>query len=208
MLRRRYPRPITALLLVMAAVAFIACSSQDDTTDPGTQPGTFLTGPSTPADQPITLHGPGDSAQPTCSLLDAAELSRIAGEPMGNPSSIALGPPLGQQVCTFGALASGSYTIAQVSLVAQDGLAASLRDDGFTVQRLFDETFTMFPNAILVPGIGDAAFRHKNTLEVLAGEVTFSVSLAYSDGAARRPASLETLVALATIVLDRIEVPG
>lgn len=203
-MRLRRPWPII-LAVCFVAAGFVGCDQGDDSARTVTVE--LPEGSPTPGDAPSTLLGPGANGG-VCPLLDAATLSTLAGEPMGNPAPIDMGAPLGQQVCTFGALDAGSYTTAQVSLVTMDGLAGSLRETDFTVTQLFDESFSRAPDAILVHGIGDAAFRHKNTLEVLSGEATFSVRLSRTDGTAGQPVSLETLVAMAAVVIERISPEG
>lgn len=204
----RYTSAAFALVLGAICTAAVACSdSADDSSSssysfPAISDETEATGPS-------ILVGPGSSAASimVCDLLDESELSALAGEPMGSPSPLELGPPLGQHVCTFGALHPDSHTVAQISMISEDGLAEALRAEGFNVQQVFDETFEMFPNSILVPGVADAALRHDDTLEVLAGNVVFSVSLTSTDGTERQAASLETLVAMAELVIQRLEIP-
>jgi hypothetical protein len=204
-LGRRLAAPI--ILALAIGVLLVACSRGD-----GATPATVAT-PGDGSQQVdggtghghIPLLAPGGPQQASCDLIEASEISAVAGEPLANPTPLALGPPLGQEVCTFGSADRGTYAVAQVSVVREEGFEPALSESGFTVTKLFDQTLLLYPNAVLVPGIGDAAFRHDDTLEVLVGDVMFSVSLSVSDGIGRSSPSLETLVAIAELVLPRLD---
>jgi hypothetical protein len=192
----RIARTLATAALVVAVAA--ACS---DNGDPGPSPEGSVGLFDGTVDAPVR-HGP---VPPVCSLLTTGEASELAGEDLREPASDVTPGGIGQQVCTFGATAFFSYTYVQVSLVAEADWPPELHARGYTARRVFEEARDSYPMIEPVTGIGEDAFRHGNTLEVLTGDVTFGVKIALNDRSGGIEAPLGDLVRAAELILGRLD---
>lgn len=208
-------RPLLRPLLLVSVLLLLlgACGDGDDS-PPGDAAATgegesagVMNAPGDTAEGAPSPFDPADSAGSVCDLLTGEEATNFTGETMGEPSAQRLDAPLYQQVCTFGAEASGSYSLLQVSVVDETQFEASLAEQGYTARALWLDTRKLHPNAEVIPGLGDGAFRHGDTLEVHRGDFAIGVSIARNDGTGRTPVPLDSLVHLARVVLSRLD-PG
>ena len=173
---------------------------------------TTLIRPSQPTNQ-VTPTGAGDSTaiaiSPTvsldvCDLVPVEQAQRLTDRDLNEPRALNLGAPLGQKVCTFGAADRSFATVLQVSVVDEGMFTGTLAESGYTVDQLFAETRALYPTAVTVTGIGDDAFRHGDTLEVLHNGYTVGISLSLGSSYASEAAPLETLAAIAALALQSL----
>jgi hypothetical protein len=213
-LPRRIRFLLTAALPVVAFLA--ACGSEAEVADPTEatpeeSTATTLVRPSRPVNQPGASSESGtviaispDLSLDVCDLVPVGEAQRITGREMSAPRAVYLGEPLGQKVCTFAAADRTFATVLQVSVVDESVFSGSLAEGGYTIEQLFAETKALYPAAIAVTGIGDDAFRHGDTLEVLFNGYTIGVSLSLGSNYTNEAASLDTLAAIAAIALQSL----
>ncbi|MDZ7728693.1 MAG: hypothetical protein U5Q44_11130 [Dehalococcoidia bacterium] len=148
-------------LVVLSLFAFVACRGDD--VDSAASPA--ATGTAGDADAPrIGVRSSDEAAGvDACSLLDAGEVETFAGEPMAEPHLQRMGPPLYQEVCTYGPKVPGSYSLLQVSVIDESRFDSGFAASGFTARSVWEQTRSIYPNAQVLPGVGDGAFRHGDT---------------------------------------------
>lgn len=210
-------RILVFIATALPAVALLgACGSnteganfQDDVVEDST--ATTLIRPSRPVNQPGATPESGtviaispDLAVDVCDLVPVAEAQRITGRELSAPRAVYLGEPLGQKVCTFAAADRTFATVLQVSVVDESVFTGTLAEGGYTIEQLFAETRALYPAAVAVTGIGDDAFRHGDTLEVLYNGYTVGVSLSLGSNYSNEAAPLETLAAIAALALESL----
>lgn len=216
------PLPLRRIRLFLATAAplallLVACGpgadvSNVDTEATGESTDTTLVLPSRPTTPGMPTDKEGGTViaiSPTvsldiCELVPVEAAQRITGRELGAPRAVNLAEPLGQKVCTFGAADRSFATVLQVSVVDEGMLPGALAASGYTVERLFAETRALYPTAVTVTGIGDEAFRHGDTLEVLYNGYSLGVSLSLGDSYTSEAAPLETLAAIAALALENL----
>lgn len=211
------PRPLLPAALIALTVLAAACSSGGDS-DTATE-STLVDGSATSTIRPqrpeiqipplatgnSTVIALGGSASlDVCDIVPVDDAQRLLGRELAAPRGVNLGAPLGQVVCTFGSTDRSYATVLQVSIVAQDVFDEDLLQSGYTVAQLFDETRALYPSSVKVQGIGDDAFRHADTLEVLHGEYAIGVSLSLGSNFSSQAAPLETLAAIAALAIANL----
>jgi hypothetical protein len=212
LLRLVLPTALVALTMLAAA-----CSSSGESEiesgstlvdDPGTatvpvQRPTSPLGPVGTGNSTVIALGDNGSLD-VCDIVPVDDAQRLLGRDLSAPRGVNLGAPLGQVVCTFGSTDRSYATVLQVSIVAQNVFDEDLLQTGYTIGQLFDETRALYPSSVKVHGIGDDAFRHNDTLEVLHGEYAIGVSLSLGSNFSSQAAPLETLAAIAELAIANL----
>lgn len=188
-------RPLAlAIGATMLAAAVSACGGSGGTVDLVTKPGDPGSGSNI-----LVTGGTTGTVIDACSLLTAEEASDLAGESLREPSLDNYAN--GQSVCTFGATRFMSYTFVQVSLFVE---SPQMNSDGYTARQMFEEQRKANQPTEEIDNIGEDAFRHANSLEVLAGTTTFGVRIAMADPGGMVSVPQEDLETMARIVLARL----
>ena len=182
------PASATAVLTLRTATATATASA--------TVAGS-ATRTATAAGTAVAASGPYDP----CKLLDQGQVEEAAGQKMdvGARNGMGVVSPLGQNVCTW-ASSSVPVRIVQVSVIRQQDFSDQLKNSGYTVERLYNDTKAGMSDAQPVSGVGDEAYRSRTHLYVRKGTVYVQVDV--SGGSATT--GNETLISLARATLQRL----
>ncbi|MCZ2111153.1 MAG: DUF3558 domain-containing protein [Dehalococcoidia bacterium] len=113
-----------------------------------------------------------------CKLLTAEEVAAAIGNPVDEgQAGEAKGSPLGQAICTWSGQGGLSANSLLVSVERSKDFAKTLKDQGYTAKKLYEDGKKIATDATDVTGVGVAAYRSKNGLNVLVDGATFNVSL-------------------------------
>ena len=188
-----------AVLPFVAALCLAACSSNDGEGQPALGSTTTVDdgGANTFSIVPRDPSAPVD----VCSLIAPEEAGQIFGYDDARATAVTLGAPLNQVVCSY---ATGGTTVLQVAIVDERRLSPDLREQGYDAEFVFERAREQsLGYGFDVTGLGEAAFRHGDTLEMLVGPYAVGISVSNPDtGYNRPPVTLETLTQLAVRVID------
>ncbi len=135
-----------------------------------------------------------------CALLTKAEAEAALGEQVKEPEFTDTKNPLGQKLCLYSPVSEKAKRFIQLSVVQNEGMGKSLRDQGYNVEQLYEETKNNLTDAKPVSGIGDGAFWGTNGLHVLKGNFYLNISV----GNTSIPQNLELAKGLAEKVVPRL----
>ena len=108
---------------------------------------------------------------------------------------------MGQKIVFYGPVSDKETSFIQVSIVRNEEMEDSLKEQGYSVKQFFEETKKALPESPqTVKGFGDEAFWTSGALHILAGDVFVTVSTSHSD----TPEALDRAKEVAGIVLDRL----
>ena len=133
-------------------------------------------------------------------LLTRADAEAALGEQVKEPDLKDTKNPLGQKICFYAPVSDQSGKFIQISVVQNEGMGKSLREQGYNVAQLYNETQKNLTGAKPVPGIGDEAFWGTNGLHILKGNVYLTISV----GNTSRPENLEMAKRLAEKAVSRL----
>ncbi|MFZ5644707.1 MAG: hypothetical protein ACOY46_14045 [Bacillota bacterium] len=134
------------------------------------------------------------------SLLTKAEAEAALGGQVKEPEIKDTKNPLGQKICFYAPVSEKEDRFIQISVVQNEGMSKNLRDTGYNVKELYEETKKNLADTKPVPGFGDDAFWGTNGLHILKG--SFYVNIAV--GNTSRPENLEFAKGLAEKVVSRL----
>ncbi|MHB1042081.1 MAG: hypothetical protein ACYC0Q_04505 [Eubacteriales bacterium] len=135
-----------------------------------------------------------------CALLTKVEAEAALGEQVKEPESRDTKNPLGQKICLYSPVSDKSENFIQLSLVQNEGMTNTLREQGYNVEQLYKETKENLAEVKPVSGIGDEAFWGTNGLHILKGNVYLNISV----GNTSKPENLELAKDLARKAVDRL----
>jgi len=133
-------------------------------------------------------------------LLTKAEVEAALREQVREPEFTDTKNPLGQRLCFYSPVSEKADKFIQLSVVQNEGMGKSLRDQGYNVEQLYKETKKNLADAKPVSGIGDEAFWGANGLHILKGNVYLNISV----GNTSIPENLELAKVLAEKVVPRL----
>ena len=136
-----------------------------------------------------------------CALLTMDEVTAAAGQPMLAGEFEKGSNPFGQTMCLWGAEAALSHQVVQLSVMRESDFDPLLKKKNYDAKALYEQALTLYPSPVELDGVGRAAFRSDNTLQVLGDGVAFTVSVGL---AGRHSVSDDTLVSLARSVEARL----
>ncbi len=135
-----------------------------------------------------------------CTLLTKSEAEAALGETVKEPELKDTKNPLGQKICFYAPVSDKSDRFIQLSVVQNEGMTKNLRDSGYNVKQLYEETKKNLTDAKPVTGIGDDAFWGTNGLHILKGNEYLNISV----GNTSKPGNLELAKGLAEKVVGRL----
>jgi hypothetical protein len=133
-------------------------------------------------------------------LLTKAEVETALGAQLKDPEYKDTKNPLGQKLCFYAPVSDKVEMFVQLSLVQNEGMTKNLRDQGYNVAQLYNETKKNFADIKPVPGIGDEAFWATNGLHILKGSFYLNIST----GNTGKPVTLELAKRLADKAVNRL----
>ncbi len=134
-----------------------------------------------------------------CGLVTVQEVSTALGAPIGSPEPSAFGPPLGGKSCIWSNTNAPPIRTFQITVRTNADIDKRLKDQGQTVERLFDDTknLTKQDGKIAVEdvtGLGDRAFKTPSIYYVMKKGVSLQADLGLnSDPSAQARTALQTL---------------
>ncbi|HVF14462.1 MAG TPA: DUF3558 family protein [Acidimicrobiales bacterium] len=172
-----------------ALLTFAACGGgdDDDTSDPAPSGGVATT----------ASGGQGQAAAATpdpCTLVTVDEVSAALGSPIETPEGSTLSPPIGGRTCLFTNTDFPPIKTFQIVVRTDGDFADSLRDNGQTVEKLFEDTKNLSEGTEDVSGLGDRAYKTASAYYVLEDGVALETNLGLnSDPSPEAVAALKTL---------------
>jgi hypothetical protein len=163
-------------LALAALLALAACGDGDDDT----------TADSTPPDGVATTVSGGSggggstsaaSTPDPCALLTVEEVSAALGSPIETPEGATMSPPIGGRTCLFINADAPPIKSFQIVVRTDGDFAENLRDNGQTVEKLFDDTKNLSDDVEEVIGLGDRAYKTARGYFVLANGVSLETNL-------------------------------
>jgi hypothetical protein len=129
-----------------------------------------------------------------CALVTVEEVSVALGSPVEEPEGSDLGPPIGGRTCLFINTDAPPIKTFQVVVRTDASFSESLRENGQTVEKLFDDTKNLSQDVVDVSGLGDRAYKSARGYFVLKGGVSLETNLGLnSDPSPAAVAALQTL---------------
>ncbi len=173
-----------ATILVLAGCGG---GDDDDSADPGTTSGVAT-----------TVGGGGSSSAAAtpdpCTLVTVDEVSAALGSPIEAPEGTDLSPPIGGRTCLFTNTDAPPIKTFQIAVRTDGDFAQNLRDNGQTVEKLFDATKALSEGVEDVPGLGDRAYKTAFGYYVLKDGVSLETNLGLNaDPSPAAIAALQTL---------------
>jgi hypothetical protein len=110
-------------------------------------------------------------------LLTKAEAETLLGQPVKEPELKDTKNPMGQKLVFFSAVSDKALTFIQISLVQNEGMSKTLRDQKYDVKQLYTDTKKGLNDTKDVAGIGDEAFWGTNGLHILKGSFYINISV-------------------------------
>jgi Protein of unknown function (DUF3558) len=169
-MRQRRTRLGWAGVGVALVMVFGACGGDDDGNDTSSSDGGATTAPS----------GQASAQTPDpCALLTVAEVSAAVGSPIGPPEGTDISPPIGGRTCLFSNTDAPPIKTVQVVVRTNGDFGQALRDQGQTVERLYQDTKTLEDASVVedVSGLGDRAYKTARAYYVLDDGVALEVNL-------------------------------
>ena len=176
-----------ASLALAALLTVAACGGGDDedAADPPTT-GSVVT---TPGSQ-----GTATATPDPCALVTVEEVSAALGSPIDAPAGSVLTPPIGGRTCLFTNTDAPPIKTFQIVARTDGDFGKSLRDNGQTVEKLFDDTKNLSDGVEEVAGLGDRAYKTAEGYFVLKDGVALDTNLGFStDPSPTAAAALKTL---------------
>ncbi|MEA2703107.1 MAG: hypothetical protein QOD63_1052, partial [Actinomycetota bacterium] len=153
----------------------------------------------TPSDGGATTAPAGQASAKTpdpCILLTAAEVSAAVGSPIEPPDSVVIPPPIGGRTCLFSNSDAPPIKNVQIVVRTNGDFAQALRDQGQTVERLYDDSKKLQDAALVedVGGLGDRAYKTRSAYYVLKDGVALEINLGLNtDPSPQAQAALKSL---------------
>ncbi len=136
-----------------------------------------------------------------CTLLTKSEAEAALSEPVKEPELKDTNNPLGGKICIYEPISENSDKFIQIGLVQNEGMTKNLRDSGYNVKQLYEETKkNLVQDGKPVSGIGDDAFWGTPGLHILKGNVYLNIGV----GNTSKPENLELAKSLAEKVISRL----
>lgn len=119
-------------------------------------------------------HYETDRSSPTepvraCDLLPEAEVETILARPVGGAVQATADNPLGETVCIFPDPENPDHTLVQLSIVYNQGMQPFLRENGYSVEQLFDGRNIGGGQTETIEDVGDKAFWGGSGVEMWNG---------------------------------------
>ena len=169
-------RTTTWVSVALAALlALAACGDGDDDT----------TADSTPEGGAVTTVSGGSGGGATsaastpdpCALVTVEEVSAALGSPIETPEGATMSPPIGGRTCLFINTDAPPIKTFQIVVRTDGDFAENLRDNGQTVEKLFDDTKNLSDDVEEVIGLGDRAYKTARGYFVLEDGVSLETNL-------------------------------
>ncbi len=168
-------RTITWGSLALAALLTLAaCGDSDDDTTAGSTPA---------GGAPTTVSSGSGGATSTaatpdpCALVTVEEVSAALGSPIETPEGSTMSPPIGGRTCLFINTDAPPIKTFQIVVRTDGDFAENLRDNGQTVEKLFDDTKDLTDDVEEVIGLGDRAYKTARGYFVLEDGVSLETNL-------------------------------
>lgn len=174
---------VLTLLAALLLAGLAACG--DDEENSSSQVGGIL--------NPCMLVSPEDAAEALGGPVKAGQLKGAAN-------------PLGQSICFYEGQAEGAMRFVQISLVATQSMNDSLRESGYSAEKLFADSKKLLGKPKAISGLGEQAFWGGNGLKAGAGlhvlgkDVYLNITVASGD----KRRNLEEAKSLAEKALERL----
>lgn len=180
-------KQILALLLFCMILLAAGCGGSSKTASQGDSGAAKDTGTVKGLVDPLTL-------------LTKAEAETFLGEPVKEPDNKDTKNPLGQRICFYEPVSDKVLTFIQISLVQNEGMAKTLKDQKYDVKQLYTETKKGLSDVKDVAGIGDEAFWGTNGLHILKGNFYINIGV----GNTSKAENLELAKKVAEKVMPRL----
>ena len=153
----------------------------------------------TPSGSGVTTAPAGQASATTpdpCTLLTVAEVSAALGSPIEPPENVAIPPPIGGRTCVFSNTDAPPIKNIQIVVRTNGDFGQAIRDQGQTVERLYDDTKRLQDASVVedVSGLGDRAYKIKSAYFVLKDGVALEINLGLNtDPSPQAQAALKSL---------------
>jgi hypothetical protein len=196
--------PRTLLAIAIPVVALVAgCGSSGSKAPAATAPiSSGVVGSAAPTGSAPTGAAPTSAAATAagtpnpCTLLTAADISKVLGGTVGAGTETDGPAPLGGKSCNWSGVTSTGVLDFEVSIRSDSDITVS----GETASSLFTQTTTTFPGLTEASGIGDKAFFSK-TMGYILAKGLYIATVADIGGTADSGAQNKTL---ATMVVAKL----
>jgi hypothetical protein len=138
-------------------------------------------------------------------LLTGAEAESALGEPVKEPKFTDSKNPMGQKLCFYEPVDENSFKFVQIGLVQNEGMTKNLRDSGYNVKQLYEETKkNLIQDGNSVTGIGDDAFWGAGGLHILEGNVYLTIGVDVCKGKIDKRENRDLEKNIANLVVSRL----
>ncbi len=125
-----------------------------------------------------------------------AEVAAALGSPIDPPDGMVIPPPIGARTCLWSNSDAPPIKNVQIVVRTNGDFGEALRDQGQTVERLYDDTKKLQDAAVVedVSGLGDQAYKTRLAYYALKDGVALEINLGLnSEPSAEAQAALKTL---------------
>lgn len=133
-------------------------------------------------------------------LLTKAEAEAILGEPIKEPENRDTKNPLGQRICFYAPVSDKTSGFIQLAVVQNESMSDSLKEQGYKVTELYNQTKNGLGEVTPITGLGNEAFWGTNGLHILKDNVYLNISV----GNSNNPKNLELAKNIAIKVIPRL----
>jgi hypothetical protein len=173
---------------VIALMSLSGCGGGDDDEAGGGDTGGVATGSGG------SQASPAAQTPDPCALVTVEEVSAAFGSPLDPPEPTDFGPPLGGRSCLFVNSDAPPVKTLQIVVRSNGDFAETLRDQGQSVERLYEDTKNLTESKQDVAGLGDKAYKTGRSYYVLKDGVALETNLGMNaNPSPEAEAALQTL---------------